>query len=674
MVYFLYFVLAVIGAFFIPGDLLVGKLKLKIGQRIVLAFVTGLVLWSLIGLVFGFLNLRFLFYPYLIIAFVLWIRTNRKSFGRQLGQIRAGRADLLLVILIVLGTAMQWASVAFMGIKYDGGMYFFHTIPDSLYHLALTNELTKNFPAYEPGMSGVLVKNYHILFNLMVADLVKVFGLPLIETQTHYLTLLLSLGVGATAWVLGELLEIGRGFVRWLVFFIYFAGDILYLFLLVLGKGLEFEVRVLHDSTKLWFSPPRVVALVVLLGALSFLVIWIRRKNNFGLWLGAICMTSLVGFKVYYGIFAIIGLGFLGMYLIYKKRLVDIWPLLIFLALTLAIYFPFNTGAGGLIWVGLWRFDDFIVRGEFGLGNVELARRVFLESKNYLRVIYHEVIYILLYFITVFGTLLLGFVQSKKTLSKIPIELNIILIPGIISAIILGSLFYQQTGGANSGQFLILAMTVMPIYSALAVDHWLKKINKKAAIIAAALIIALTGTRAVYETYSQVLDDFERDLGRMNGLSISNDELAALNFVKNGLEKDALILANNAEDRTDNQSYYLSFLGDRNLFLAGSDILNDHGVDVTERIDDREIILKSPYTTKVSKALIKNNIDYIYIEANRNLESTASAQFLDPVYQNKAIKILRIDKEKVVTVPQKEEIRDQEKVLDDYFKGLELKK
>ncbi len=673
LAYFGYFCLVAVLAFFVPGDLLVGKLKIKIWSRIVLSFMVGMVLWSLLGLLFGYLNLRFLFYLYLFFALFWWIKKNKGKF-KKFKKLDFNKIDYFLIVLLVLGTLTQLISVGFMGIRYTDGMYFCCVVPDSLYHLGLTNELVKNFPPYEPGMSGVLVKNYHLLFNLTVADLVRIFKLPLIETQTQYFAFLLSIGIGAGAWVFGELVNIGKGFVRWLVFFVYFAGDILYLFMLVLGKGLNFDVRILHDSTKLWGSPPRVIALVLLFGGLSLLVYWIKKKNTFALWLSVLVMASLVGYKVYDGIFAALGLGFLGIFLVAKKRWREVWALMFFLLLTAIIYLPFNSGAGGLVWAGLWRFDDFIVRSEFELGRVELAKRIFAENKNYLRVAYHETIYIFLYFLTIFGTLLLGFAQNLKSLGRFPMELNLFLIPAVLLSIISGSLFFQKTGGANSGQFLIVVMTVLPIYAALSVSYWLGKFGTKAATLLTIIIILLSGTRAVYDTYTQIRFDMVRDIDNSSSLLVPSDELIALDFIRLNTTNEAVVLADNIGRNAGNRSYYLSFLGNRNLFLTGSDILNDHGVDVSQRIKDRQIVFRSPYVSSVSATLDKNKIDYIYMKSNWYLESTASAQFLEPVYENDLIKILKIDKDKIKTVPTKSEVLEEEKILWEYFKNHELPK
>lgn len=70
------FLLAVVVAVFVPGDLLIRRLHLHLFHRTVLALGLGLVLWAIQGFVLGFLGLRQLTYIYLVIAMILWLRRS----------------------------------------------------------------------------------------------------------------------------------------------------------------------------------------------------------------------------------------------------------------------------------------------------------------------------------------------------------------------------------------------------------------------------------------------------------------------------------------------------------------------------------------------------------------------------------------------------------------------
>lgn len=70
------FLLAIFLAFFIPGDVLVRRLKLPRWQRVVCSLGLGVVMWALQGFVVGFMGLRFLTYFYLVLAGLLWLKRS----------------------------------------------------------------------------------------------------------------------------------------------------------------------------------------------------------------------------------------------------------------------------------------------------------------------------------------------------------------------------------------------------------------------------------------------------------------------------------------------------------------------------------------------------------------------------------------------------------------------
>jgi len=80
----------------------------------------------------------------------------------------------------------------------------------NLFDLSLITALIKHFPPFEPGMFGVAVHNYHYWSNLVVAELIMVFGLPLMATDYQYLTIVISLWLGLTAIVFTKLVKLDK--------------------------------------------------------------------------------------------------------------------------------------------------------------------------------------------------------------------------------------------------------------------------------------------------------------------------------------------------------------------------------------------------------------------------------------------------------------------------------
>ncbi len=409
--YFLLFGVAIIFAFFIPGDLILAKLRLSFFQRLVLGTLIGMVFWGWQGFIFGYLGVRWLSYIYLIVSFFFWI----KICLAKLRKLRFKEFDPILAIIITIGVLIQLSTIWFTGVLLSKGLYFCcGNLSDSILHIALTNHVVKQIPPYEPGMFGLVVQNYHYWGNLVAGELIRVFRLPLIYTQNQYFGFFISLFLGLSAVVFGQLVKLGRTFIAWLVFFLYFGGDLIFFLTLILGKGLNFTMSSLEDGAKFLVNPPRAFAIIIFFLGISLLALWLKRKDFYSGVLMAVVFGSLVGFKVYVGIFALSGLAILGGYYLIRKNFRLIPPLILALVISLIVYLPVNPNAGGFYFTSLWRFENFIVQPALGLDRLELARVIYIQHHSWLRVAQYELIFFFLYMFYIFGTKLIGVIQIRK--------------------------------------------------------------------------------------------------------------------------------------------------------------------------------------------------------------------------------------------------------------------
>lgn len=638
--YLAIFFIAVFFAFFIPGDLLIKKYNLSIFQRLVLGTGIGIVLWGWQGFVFGYLGLRFLSYFYIIFALLLWIKFQGKIFLKIIISKSFFRnLDWIVAFLIILGIGIQLSSVWFNGVYLREGLFFCcGNLPDSILHTALTSQIVKNFPPFEPGMYGEIVRNYHYWGNLIIGELIRVFHLPLIQTQNQYAMLLISALLGLSSVVFGQISGLGRNFYRWLVFFLYFGGDLIFLLVSAMRREINFQMSSIEDGVKFLVNPPRAISIVILFVGLSLFLVWLKKKNfSLGL-LTVFVLTSTIGFKVYTGFFVLIGLfGLLIFFAIRKKFQFSI---LFFIAILISgiIYFPVNKDAGGLYFTGLSLFQNFIVQPWMMLDRLELARRVYMDNRSWLRVAQYEVIFATIFIVTVFGTKLLGLLQTRKSLSRLPTELHIFLISGIVVSAILGLFFQQYTGGANTFNFLVSVFIIGSIYTALACSYWVSKLHRYIKIPLIILIVILTVIRVSQTAYVNI-----QSIQTKRGFNIDNNELNGIQYLRDKTETDSLILVDYRAFKIDMESPYISFLADRPMFLSGfKESLTTHGVDFSHRKKVADTILTSHSPKEIRENLLEHKIDYIYLSLINNTLATEAAQFSNVVFQNQRIRILRI--------------------------------
>lgn len=627
--YGMYFFLASFLALFIPGHLCIRKLRVDTFSEIVLSFVTGFVLWSLAGFLCGFLHMRNLLYPYILVCFLVWIKQKNYTLFFHLPK----KIDGKIAAVIIVGVSIQLLSVFFNGIRVNKNIYFCCGVPDTIAHIALTNELTNRFPPENPGFHTIALHNYHYLSHLAQADLIRIFTLPLISTQYQYMTIVFSVLLGLTGVTLAKALRLNKRFMFWLVCFIYFFGDIIFLLPFITGKGFQFSLTTLENASTLWVSPPRVFALVILMTGLTLFVYWLKKKDIYIGIIMALLISSLVGIKAYIGIFAISGFFFLGLYYLITKKYTATFPLIFIAVFSCILWVTVNKDAGGLVYTGFWRFEDFIVQPVLGLSHLELARRIFLDNHNLIRAFSYDLLFAFLYIVFSSGALLLGIFQTKESIKALPKELHIVLITGLITTCIAGFFFLQTTGGANSSQFLISLYIVGAIYASLAIAYRTRTLPFLPLVITSALIIFFTSTRVIHYTYAHI----QRMLDNI-GIVLSPELLGAYQYFAE-TEKNSVVFVSN-DSTTD--CLFITFIGKRTTHTCMSGLpaaIPD--TVLAEKAKERQTILFGKDMSAIIDILEKNNITHIFIPKKDIGETTIPLLHFPLVYETDTIAIYK---------------------------------
>jgi len=393
----------------------------------------------------------------------------------------------------------------------------------------------------------------------------------------------------------------------------------------------------IEDGAKFLVNPPRAISIVVLFVGLSLFLVWLKKKNfSLGL-LTVFVLVSTIGFKVYTGFFVLTGLFGLLVFFVIKRNFQFLVLFLAAIFLSAVIYFPVNKDAGGLYFTGLSLFENFIVQPWMMLDRLELARRIYLEHYSWLRVIQYEIIFAFIFIATVFGTKLIGLLQTRKSLSLLPVELHIFLVPGIVISAILGLFFQQYTGGANTFNFLVSVFIIGSIYTALACSYWINKLPKGYIIFIIVLILISTSPRVLQEAFVNINKIQSRE-----GFLIDSYELEGLQYLREKTGKDSIILVDYKTFKVDAESPYVSFLADRPMFLSGlGNELTAHGIDFSDRKADADVILTSHDPKTIRKNLVKNKINYIYLSSIDGKLATEASSFTKKVFQNPKIRILK---------------------------------
>lgn len=618
---FLYFIFSIFLAIYIPGNVLLSSQKnTNIIIKLTLSLALGISLWAIQGYIFGFLNLRGFTYLYLLVFAAIWLLQNKNLLNKiTRPNFILTRVDKLLIITLLTGIIYQLSSVIFNAIGIGNSVYFCCGGEDVLFHTALTKELITNFPPNEPAFANIALKNYHFLSNLVIADLIRIFHLPLISVQFYFIPIFMSIMLGLSALSLATILNLGKKFTLIFLCFTFFFSDNIYLLTLISTSKLNFSLSTIETAYSLWISFSRYFGIIIFLNATSFLILYLKNKK-ISFYFPLIAMgASLIGFKVYIGLIFLSGCGVVFLYSLMKKDLKTITVLIVCAIISFLIYFPINKNAGGLIYVGFWRFEDFIVQPELTLSNMELARRIYLEAGNILKTITYDLAFMFIYIIFSLGGLCIAFLNSFKNYKKLDVRLNIFLITSFIISSILGLFFIQKTGGPNSSQFLISSYLILSIYASLLLSNLNKNTNLFIKIIVVLLFLSIF-PKSIYLFINQF-----NKVNTKQGITLNSDYKNALIFIDENINNKSIFIIDS------NLSHLCLFLPIYTIHKPYSCIHGspaDRGIGINEIEKASRTLLMSGSKTSV--------FDYAIIPSNLyNLENTKI------IYENNSLKILK---------------------------------
>lgn len=633
--------------FYVPGKILLQRLKINNSlTQFVIANALGIAMWGIQGYVLGYAGLRFLTYFYILISVIIFM-VKFMDFKKEITQlVRKALKNALLSGFIFIASVMQIMAVFFSGIKFSEGVKFFgNSSADGVMHLAYIQSIVSNFPPEEPGFTGTLIRNYHYWSDLVIADFVRIWNFPVPNVFFQFGPLYLAILIGMASYVLIRSWGGTKKMSFWFLFLIYFASDAAYLILIVLQKPFGFYTPAIDSGMSQFLNMPHVFGKLIFIAGLIAFHYWIKKKTSMWGIVTVILFASLFGFKVYFGIFAAIGLCFIVLYKITagmirkelgRNDLKNALLFIFFAIFSLAIFLPHNLGAGGFVYVYLeWP------RSLLGYGSIDwrdwwLRRQVYETANNKRNLFILDFIAVIIAFVSIYGTRLLGFFITPGLLRFFGTEKVLFLMPGLLIFHVLGLFTIQKSGGVNVFNFFSVSAVILSIFTA----YLIAKIRLRGfGILIALLFIGLTLPRTVYELYIGVTRPASKDFRLIN-----NNELEALEFIINNSGKDEIVLSHPANS-LDRESPYVAFFSKRSSYLSGGSLLATHNVDINERRNFLDEVFKSTEIVDFATKVRQRGISYLYIQKNpeQAFKFEIDGAHLKKVFENSSILVLKVN-------------------------------
>jgi hypothetical protein len=211
------------------------------------------------------------------------------------------------LLLIILGSISWSLTMIKSGLKYSYGLGFWGANGyDGVWHIALINNLSR-MSLENPVLSGEIVKNYHIDFDLMLALINQITKIPVSHLYFQIFPPIAALLIGGLTYKVIFNWTKSKKPALLATFFTYFGGS----FAWVLGMGESTFWS--HQSMSTLINPPYALSLIFILTGLIFL-----QKNK--IFLSILFFGMLIQIKAYAAILILGGLLVAGIYDYLKYR------------------------------------------------------------------------------------------------------------------------------------------------------------------------------------------------------------------------------------------------------------------------------------------------------------------------------------------------------------------
>lgn len=348
---------------FILSNLLAVKPRLA---RFVLSWILGITFTSLalflLGSVFGqwtyFLGLLF---------FVVGLLNIRKPVLDLFELIAAAKKEWLFSVFLVTSALSLAATLIMTWIRNGDTLYLqAGQLHDSVWHLAVIQKALDTLPPEHPASYLYSIENYHYLYDITIAVLIKIFKLPLSVVYFQVFPLIITFLLACSSILLFPL-KTNRLAAYVMVFLTFFGGSFAYLIpYFIPGNSWQESSFWVSQTFAVLVNPQLIFSFSIAL-ALVWLV---RYKNELflktrfrHLLLLTVLTASLAGFKSYGWLLCslFIGIDLFFELLIEKKRIAALIRLLVFTTLNLLFFYlilGFQTSS--FIYAPLWYLSSMV--------------------------------------------------------------------------------------------------------------------------------------------------------------------------------------------------------------------------------------------------------------------------------------------------------------------------
>ena len=560
------------------------------------------------------------------------------------------RLNKWLSLLMFLGIGTQALTMIKSGLLFSFGMGFWGPNGhDGVWHLALINELTRNFPPQNPVFAQFNLLNYHWLFDLAVALIHKITFIPILNLYFQIFPIIFSGLLGILIFLLTKKLIKNNLTSCLTVFFVYFGSSFGWVVSLFRHQGFGGESMFwANQSISFLINPPFALSLILILAGFYLYLNYLIKPTKKLLVILSLLLGLVVGVKAYGGIILLFGLGLASFWeWLTTKKLITGKVFLGSLLVSLVIFLPSNLRAPSLfVFSPLWFPRTMLAFPDrFGWQRLDQARQAYLATGKWLKWLLAEGLALTIFFVGNLGTRIIGvtkffsWLKSGKKIDSFQILfLGCLLVSGIIPL-----LFIQKGNPWNTIQFFYYFLVFFGVLAGWWLGGFLTTKKKWIKIVLVTIVVLLTlpttiGTLGHYLPF--------RAPAR-----ISLDELEGLAFLRNQYKGVVLTYPHDykARERTEaprplytyETTAYVSAFSNKETFLEDEMNLEIIGANWRPRRSLGEQFFTTHDEEWARNFLRENNIKYVYLTNDQKFEVGDYQIGLEKIFENGEVRIFQ---------------------------------
>jgi len=639
---FLRFIFFTVFFLYLPAKIIFAKLKIKSGDQFIdtgLSITFGITFITLLTLILRLSNLDLLFLWVIPAVSLISVFSNLKLPKSKISQ-----GHILIFLMIFLGVVTQ-NLVLFRGGNKTSAGYIFPSVHDTMWNIALIQELYHHNPAQNPAMITAPLKNNHYFYPLFLAATRFVMGIDIYDLYFRFMPVLVSMLFGLGIYAVGKIFVKDVFFRALTIFLGYFSGSFAYFVPLFLGKNFDWKGNTFFADQPFdqIINPYSVFGFVLMLFGIYCLAQIINSRGNSKLGysiVGATMFGILYGFKSFGGLLIIaslIGYSIFSL-LIYRKILFLTLTILAIILFSSVFFFITDPTRATLIWAPGWLLTQMVADKD----KVYLPYLVDVESYykligNYLGLLKIKMIELIIYLLGNLGTRIIGLLYLLYILFIMHVHnrkyiMQFIGISAFISLMI-PLLFNLRNSTFNIIQFtpygLVLSATVS-VYVLEKIYLYFARNQRK---IPGVLLIVCFIILSIPVNAKNILSK----IGTPED-TIAREEMEALKFLNGETTESDILLIDPKKFSQD--PIYIPAISERRVYLASPGYASQTGYDPKTELERITYF----FQTADHKFLQSNNINYIYLLKEKynadELKILENAGFIN-VFENEKVIILK---------------------------------